>query len=213
MKKAGKLLIICIWIFIIYLLFKLNLFSASMNDVNKFISRYSQYKTLIFVLLSTIRVAALIPGAVFMIIGGIIFNPIEGIFLTLISIILSETIVYWVSRFLIGSKIEEYLINKYPNVYKALRKNNSKLLSIGIICPIAPSDAACFMASSTGLSYFKFILIVAISNLPMMFLYGFLGNSIVTSFNNTIVIASMIIAVAAYSIYAWNRAQKQTNVL
>lgn len=208
MKRISKLSIAVIWTVIIYILFKLNLLTGDAENLKQFFNNAGSYKELIFVAVSSLRIAALIPSAVFMILGGMIFNPLEGIALTLISVILSETIVYATSKVLVSSHIQDYLINKYPKLYELLLRNNIKILSIGILCPIAPSDIACFLASSTGLNYRKFILTVIVSNMPMMILYGFLGNSVLSSVNNTIIISVIIIMISIYSVHLWNKEQK-----
>lgn len=208
MKKISKFLIIVIWGALIYILFRLNLLTGNIDNLNQFFNGCDSFKVLIFIGLSTFRIVALISSAVFMILGGILFDPLKGILLTLISVILSETIVYLTSRILIGSNIQNYITNKYPKLYQLLLKNNTRILAIGILCPVAPSDVACFLASSTGISYRKFILTVVISNMPMMILYGFLGNSFLSSGSNTIMLLGIIIIISIYSLYLWSKEQK-----
>jgi uncharacterized membrane protein YdjX (TVP38/TMEM64 family) len=208
MKRISKFLIIAVWAVLICILFRLNLLTGDMDNLKQFFNSCGSYKVLIFIALSSLRIVALIPSAVFMILGGVIFDPFEGVLLTLISVVLSETIVYLTSKILVSSGIQNLLVNKYPKLYELLLKNNTKILAIGILCPIAPSDVACFLASSTGLTYRNFILTVVIGNMPMMILYGFLGNSFLSSGNNTIMIAGIIILISIYSIYLWSKEQR-----
>lgn len=209
MKKISKFLIIAVWATLIYVLFKLDLINGNMNNLNKFFSSCNKYKVVLFIIFSTLRVVALMPSVMFMILGGMMFNPIEAFALTLVSILLSESIVYAVSKVLVSSGIQNYLVKKYPKTYSLLLKNNTRILAIGILCPIAPSDAACFLASSTGLNYRKYILTVVLANMPLMILYSFLGNSFIYSDNNITIIGVFILLIGSYSIYLWNKEQKQ----
>lgn len=213
MKKGGKFLIIAIWVSIIFLLFKLGLLTGSLYNLNQYINNFGSYKELIFVLLATLRVVAFIPSAVFMLLSGLIFNPFEGIGLNFISIVISETIVFAVSKILISSNIQKFLVKKNPRLYKLLLKNNKKILAIGIICPMAPSDVACFLASSTGLSYKRFMIIVVLSNMPMMILYSLLGISAASSAAKVIIIGAIIAIISLYSLYLWKKAEKTDNEL
>lgn len=208
MKKISRFSIIAVWAGLIYILYRMNLLTGNMDNLNQFFDSCGKYKPLVFIALSSLRIAALIPSAVFMILGGMMFSPIQGFALTLISVILSETIVYIASKVLVSSGIKDYIVNKNPKLYELLIRNNTKILAIGILCPIAPSDAVCFLGSSTGLNYVKFMLTVLAANMPMMILYSFLGNSVIYSVNNTIIISGIIIAVSTYSIYLWNKAQR-----
>lgn len=212
MKKMSKFLIVVIWLLLVYILFELDLLNGNQDNLNSFLSSHSKVKGILFVALSTFRVAALIPSVVFMILGGIMFNPFVGFSLTLLSVVMSESIVYMVSKVFVGKGLEQYLVNKYPRLHKLLLRSNSKILAICILCPAAPSDPACFLASSTGLSYRKFIITVILANIPMMILYSFLGNSIISLSSNIIIIAAFIVLLSGYSIYLWKKEQKQQNL-
>lgn len=209
MKKISKFLVIAVWATLIYIFYKLNLLNGDMDNLNKFLDSFGSYKIVLFITLSTIRVAALIPSVAFMILGGIMFNPLEAFVLTLISVILSESIIYAASKALVSSSIQSYLVNKYPKLYNLLLKNSTRILAIGILCPVAPSDVACFLASSAGLSYRKFIFTVVLANMPLMLLYSFLGGSILSPNNNTIVTGGIILIITIYSMWLWNKEQKQ----
>ena len=208
MKIKNKFLLISVWATLIYILFRFNLLTGNMNNLNQFLNSCGSYKELIFIALATLRIVAFIPSAVFMILAGIIFNPIEGVVLAFISVVLSETIIFVLSKILVYSDIQDYLVKRNPKLYKLLLKNNTKILAIGILCPIAPSDLACFLAGSSGLSYKKFILTVIISNMPMMILFSFLGSSVLSSASNTIIIAIIIAVMSIYSIYLWKKEQR-----
>jgi uncharacterized membrane protein YdjX (TVP38/TMEM64 family) len=123
LKKISSFLIIFVWVTLIYMLFKLDLFNIDMNNLNIFFDSHRAYEVLIFISMSSLRIIALIPSSVFMVLGGILFKPMEGFVLMLVSVAISETIVYIVSKILIGSKLQSYLVDKYPKVYKLLCKN------------------------------------------------------------------------------------------
>jgi len=53
----------------------------------------------------------------------------------------------------------------------------------------------------------KFILMVVISNMPMMILYSFLGDNVLSSASNTTIIAVIIAVMSICSIYLWNKEQ------
>lgn len=125
MRIRSKLLIITVWAILIYILFRLNLLTGNIDNLNQFLDNCGRYKELIFIALAALRIVTLIPSAVFMILGGMIFNPIEGVALTFISVVLSETIVFVISKILICSDIQDYLVKRNPKLYKLLLKNNT----------------------------------------------------------------------------------------
>lgn len=202
LKKFTLLLMLIVFILLICILLKLNL--TNNNLINLFSSNF-KYKELIFIILASLRIILFIPGSVFFIIAEIVFNPVEAFIINLTSIILSETILYFTSKILTESKIHKFINRKYPKLHQIIMRNNIKILVLGILCPIAPSDAACFLASSTGLSYKKFIIIVTLSNAPMLALYSLIGYSAVTSGLNAIIFTVIIVLISSCSIFFWNR--------
>lgn len=212
MKRFIKFSAAIICLALIYMLFKLNLLSGNANSLNHFLSTHGNYKEIIFIALSSLRILALIPSAVFMVLGGIMFNPIEGFILTFISIVLSETFIYILSKIFVGSAIQNYLVNKYPKLYNMILKNDTKILAIGISCPITPSDVSCFLASFAGIRYKKYIITVVAANIPMMILYNLLGNSVMSSSTGTVITAAIIALISIVYIYLWKKVQKQQTV-
>lgn len=209
MKKISKLLVLIIWRILLFILFRLNLLTGDISIWSQLINDCENYKEILFVAVFSLRVVAFIPAAIFILLGGIIFNPLKCFLLSLISVIISETIVYVTSKLLLGSKIENYLVNKNPKFYNLLQRNNTKVLALGILCPITPSDVACFLASSTGLSYMRFMNIVIAANIPGIVLYSFVGSSFKYSANSTIMLVSFIILISGYTTHLWKREQKQ----
>ena len=123
-----------------------------------------------------------------MIIGGICFGPVESIILSTLGIFISETIVYFISKYFSNSKLTHLINRKHPEISDLVKKYDYKFLSLGIICPIAPTDIICFLAASIGIKYIKYIVTVIMSNFPVVVLYSFVG----TNINSSIYIIGMI---------------------
>jgi uncharacterized membrane protein YdjX (TVP38/TMEM64 family) len=70
-------------------------------------------------------------------------------------------------------------------------------LALGIICPIAPTDAICYLSAAAGLNYKTYIFTIILANIPLMLIYSFVGISVSDSlFGTTLVILSvMLIAI------------------
>ncbi|MDZ5471455.1 VTT domain-containing protein [Bacillus sp. 31A1R] len=201
MKK--KMVIVFIWILAIYILKKNHLLTLDLTSLQHFISNHTHESILIFVGLWVIRLFILIPGVTLMILGGICFNPLIGFVLSMIGMIVSETIVYLLSKTYFSKYIKVHLERKHPEIMALLDTYNYKFLGLGIICPLAPTDVICFLSASVGLKYWKYLLTVLIANTPMMLLYSFVG----TSLNESILgIAFVILSfgvVAIISIKIW----------
>lgn len=213
MKKSShiKAYIISLWIIIILILFRKDLITTDYTVLIRFLKSHENYITLIFIALSTLRIFILLPGSIFMVIGGIIFPPLKAFTFSMISMILSQSIIYFIARTFSNAPIKKYVFNKYPNLNKLIIVNNYKFLSLGILCPISPTDAVSFLVCCNGAKYIKYISIIIASNLPMMFLYSFVGESFKNSSLYFIIVLSLIIVIFYYTKKEWSKIINENN--
>lgn len=210
MKKI--IFIVSLWIATIYLLKQFHLLSLDMDVLKEFISGNTKYTILLFLALWIIRLLLLIPGATLMLLGGICFNPILGIILSMVGIVLSETLVYIISRIFSSEKIKQNLESKYPKFKTLLETYNYKFLALGIICPIAPSDAICFLAAAVGIKYSTYMLTIIISNIPLMIVYSLIGISLSDSLMGIVIVILSFALIAFVSTKIWNNLKQMQKI-
>lgn len=126
-------------------------------------------------------------------------------------IILSETLVYLFSKTVIGTKLSRLLEKKRPELGALLETQNYKFLALGIICPIAPTDAICFLSASLGAKYMRYMLTIIVSNLPLLLLYSLIGTSISESLIGMTAGVVLLGGVTVVSINIWNNLKNAVN--
>ena len=157
-----------------------------------------------FIGLWSIRLIAFIPGVTLMLLGGLIFEPNKAFVLSLLGIVISDAIVFAIAKVKILSGLRKRIENKYPEVISLLEAYNYKILGIGVLCPVAPTDAIVFLSSYMGISFSKFLLVFIGANLPALFLYSYLGQSFDGSIFNTIMIVLTLTITGIFSVKLWN---------
>lgn len=157
-----------------------------------------------FIGLWSIRLIAFIPGVTLMLLGGVIFEPNKAFVLSLLGIVISDAIVFAIAKVKILSGLRKRIENKYPEVISLLEAYNYKILGIGVLCPVAPTDAIVFLSSYMGISFSKFLLVFIGANLPALFLYSYLGQSFDGSIFNTIMIVVTLTITGIFSVKLWN---------
>jgi uncharacterized membrane protein YdjX (TVP38/TMEM64 family) len=203
-KKIVIVAMIAIWILSIFLLKENHLLTFDLGGLKKFVSGNANYAMLVFVAFWLVRLLIFIPGATLMVLGGLCFNPLVGFLLSMAGMILSETVVYVFSKAFSRTKVNQFLENKNPKLKFLLETYNYKFLALGIICPIAPTDAICFLSASIGIKYWIYILTVIISNIPLILLYSYIGNSLYDSFIGILLVVLSFGLISAISIKIWN---------
>ena len=97
MKKKNKILIITVlWLIIIAILYSRGILTTDIDKVSAIIRNNPSKMQVLFVFLSTIRVVCFIPQTIFILIGSALFGPYTGFLLSILSLFLSQSIVYFI---------------------------------------------------------------------------------------------------------------------
>ena len=226
MKKVKKHHIISIFIFIVLTLYILNNIGVisfdtvnihginlELNSLRQYLNLNSGYAMLIFVALWIFRLVFFIPGVTLMLLGGMSFGAFNGFILSMLGMVMSETLVYIIAKIFGNTRINNYISKKHPEMAVLVEKYNLKFLGLGILCPIAPTDAICFLSASTGINYLKFILTVIIANIPVILSINYIG----IGFNNSIYTTTMAIItislITYYTVKIWYQLRDRENIV
>lgn len=212
MKFQKRHIVLFLWVALIAILKKYNIISMNIDTTKQYLKHYGNFSELIFIGLWSVRLLAFIPGFIFMVLGGIYFGPIKGFLLSMIGITLSQSLIYVVSKKVSWSRTKGAIENQYPNVIPLFKKYNYKLLILGIVCPIAPTDAICYLSTSIGISYLKYITTVVSVNAPLVLIYSYIGKGFSNSMYTISIIGISLIFIAAFSIKIWERMKSQVHV-
>ncbi|MBN1036181.1 TVP38/TMEM64 family protein [Clostridium botulinum] len=209
MNRKNKLLLLGIsWFIIVAILYTTGTLTTDLNKISHIIKGNPIVMQLIFVLLSTIRIVFFIPQTIFILIGSVIFGPYIGFFLSLLSLVLSQSLVYFIGRYLNTQILGEDFIDNNSNTINIIKKYGYKILVLGIVCPIAPSDLITASAACIKLNYKKCISLIVMADAPMIFLYGFLGSKIEGTYLFKILAVLAITFISYYSFVIWNKITK-----
>ncbi|NFR57075.1 TVP38/TMEM64 family protein [Clostridium botulinum] len=203
-KKYLVFTLCIVWIISIYIFNKYDFISLTIEIMKGYLDSNRVGIMAIFVLLWIVRLPILLPGFTLIILGGTLFGTINGFLLSMVGMVLSETLVYVIARVFSNWNIKNLIKKKYDYVEPLIKKYNFRFLALGIACPIAPTDVICFLSSSLGLSYIKYILTIIISNITIIAIYSYMGISYKESSLSVIILCLSISVLALYTMKIWN---------
>ncbi|MBU3179520.1 VTT domain-containing protein [Clostridium estertheticum] len=212
MKKRNKLILMAIfWLVIVAVLYSQGLITTDVDKINEIIGKNPFNMRVLFVLLSTVRVLFFIPQTIFIIIGSMLFGPYVGFALSVLSLAMSQSIMYAIGRYFQNQLLGEEFLEKNKNTMLILKKYGYKILALGIACPVTPSDLITLCAACIKLNFKKCIAIIVMADAPMIFLYGFLGTGIQGTFLFKILAIVAITFVSYYTFVIWNKINSNLN--
>lgn len=205
MNKLFKWTDLFIWIVILVVFFKYQLYIDGMSKITRFLAAYPRYSTVLFLVIASLRIFTLVPCTVFIVSAGVLFDPLKAFILVSIANLLSEIFLFLFVKATIGMGYQEKIINKYPKIYSMIQKNNIKILALGVSSPVVPSDVVCFFSVLTGMPFGKYILTIFIADAPIILLYTFLGISMKYSLCIFIAVLAVIVMISYLHYRQWNR--------
>ena len=169
-----------------------------------------KFAEIFFILIWSLRLVLFIPGLTLMVLGGLIFQPQKAFILSLVGVVLSDILIDNIAKSKVLGGIRNKISLKYPEIISMIESYSYKILGVGVLCPVAPTDVIVFLSSYVGMKFNKFLLIFITANIPALFLYSYLGESFQESSINTIFIVITLAISAILSIRLWNDLRRKT---
>lgn len=166
--------LLTVWAF--YWAYQNQLFTST-EALNQFLSSMGWAAPLGFIVIQIIQtVIPIIPGAVTVPMGAIIFGPVYGLFLNVFAIIIGSVLNFVLAR-KYGQPFVERIIGekKYAKAISWLDKDDKfeKWFTFAMFFPFSPDDILCYIAGLSKLSFKKYFLIILFGKPVSIFLYSF----------------------------------------
>ncbi|MDF2699778.1 MAG: snare associated golgi protein [Haloplasmataceae bacterium] len=176
-KNSIKLPIFLVYIIIIIVLYLKGVIKADLGMIKEQLLSFDHLMFWYF-LMSIFRILIFIPSTVFIIVGGLLFDPWIAFSLSMIAHAISQSIIYFFTKkFFDVDKIQKFILNN-EKIVKLLKKYQLKLLAIGITCPVAPSDLLASASAIVGIKYIPYVMTVILAGAPLTFIYAFIGEQV-----------------------------------
>ncbi|OOM78450.1 VTT domain-containing protein [Clostridium sp. BL-8] len=204
MDKLFKIIVLIFWVAILFLFFKYKLYVDGVDKVINFLNTYSEYSVILFLIIASLRIFTLIPCTVFIIIGGVLFNPFEAFLLTATANLISEILLFFFAKLTFGMSYQNKIIEKHPKIYTMIKKNNVQILALGVSSPVVPSDIVCFFSVLAEITLLKYIITILLADTPVILLYTFLGISAKYSIYVFLFMLILVIVINFINFKKWN---------
>ncbi|MEW4283253.1 TVP38/TMEM64 family protein [Priestia koreensis] len=187
-------------------------YHITIHDVQHWIRHQNDYAYLLFVLAFSFRILLFIPSSLFIIMGGMLFSPVETIIMTIISMGITESIIYLLGNHYARTEIFVRLKRKYPTLFEKLKGKHWPLFFI-MSSPGAPTDAACFLAASLQMRYPWYILMVGLASIPMATLYYYFGRLLLKFPLVTFSASALVFLLVVFFLWIRRRVAQQRTLL
>ncbi|MTI70032.1 MAG: TVP38/TMEM64 family protein [Firmicutes bacterium] len=168
---------IIIFIIIIYIINKLNIFNGySPEDIKIYLDTFGVLAPIVYIIIFTIVPLTLFPDSILAIAGGMGFGLLKGCIYTLIGALFGATLSFYISR-LLGRNFLKKLIKKDITPLKEQLENNGFWIILILRCiPLFPFDIISYAAGLSEVKYKDFFIATIIGTIPGIFVYTNVGD-------------------------------------
>jgi uncharacterized membrane protein YdjX (TVP38/TMEM64 family) len=189
-KKVIRKILLIIWLSVLAFFWGYYFYDPqfiSTDNLEDFLMRFESHLLIAYTIISALRAFTLLPSSTFVIVGTLLFssNYYMLLFVSIIGILISSTIIYFFSDFM---GFDEYFKKKYPKRIEYFQRKLESKYGLGFMLlwcslPIAPSDLIFYLAGSLHISYHKFILAVFIGHIFLFSLWILLTDNFLSLFS------------------------------
>lgn len=190
MKKASSVLrVVCLFVWLAVLATGVGTYlihpqALTAENIAEFLFRFQGEIWLVYLALSVLRGFTLLPSTPLVIAGTILYpqQPFIVLFISLLGILLSSSMIYFFSDFL---GFTDYFDRKQPRLTHKIKFRLEKptgliFVFLWAFFPFVPTDAVCYVAGTTKMAFPKFIAAVFFGELVLCCLYVFFGGYLMT---------------------------------
>lgn len=160
---------------------KLGMFS-SQQTMKRVLLRAGVLGPIFFTILQIVQVVIpIIPGGVSCLAGVVLFGAWQGFICNYIGICLGSFIAFGFAKIfgrpLLLKIFGKKMLDKY-DVWTKDKERFDHLFALAIFLPVAPDDFLCYLAGTTAMSWYKFIIIILFGKPLAIAAYSLLLNTI-----------------------------------
>lgn len=152
--------------------------SVTPHNIREFVSSFGMLSALVYISLLAVRSFFFLPVTPFTIAGGFLFGPVFGLVFTVVGRMLSATITFSLSRYLLRDYVKSRVRGKYAGFEARLEKGGIFYIAILRMVPMLPFDVVGYAAGVSSIRFKKYLFGTLMGDLPGVFAYTLLGSSL-----------------------------------
>ena len=153
------------------------------ENIAEFLRSFSGLIWVVYLVLSILRGVTLLPSTPLVLAGTLLYpdQPFAVLLVSMTGILLSSTMIYFFSDYL---GFSDYFENHKPDLSHRIKAKLEHPLGAVFIAawaffPLVPTDLVCYLAGTTKMKFWKFIVAVFVGELILCVCYIFFGGSLI----------------------------------
>lgn len=188
-----------------WLLYKYNIIHRyDHQEVRRYIHSFGRYAILAFIIIFTLRTLLVIfPYSIMVIAGGSLFGTKFGFIYSVISVFLSASLAFYISRLLGKEFVQKLLRGKLKSMDSGVEENGFKVIFFMRFSMLFPLDILSYAAGVTKAKFKDFILGTVLGTMLETFLLSYFGHNLKNLFSPRFIFAAVLLLALLSSPYLY----------
>jgi len=148
--------------------------------VHQFLAQYPLVAPILFICIHALMAALFIPCSPMTLMAGALWGQSHGIVISMIAAIVSSSTTFLLSRSFLRSKIERFLLRRYPKAALLLSRTAAhdwKIIAVAQMNPMIPASTMGYIFGLCEIPFLRYVLLSGLFFLPLQIMFVFTGHS------------------------------------
>lgn len=155
--------------------------------IQPILSHYPLAAPIVFVAVHTLMAVFFLPCSPMTLMAGALWGGVYGLVVSMVAAIVSSATTFLLSRSFLHSKIERFLMHRYPKVAELLAQaavHDWKLIAVSQMNPLIPASTMGYVFGLSQVTLTRYLVFSGIFMLPLQVLYVMTGHSVTSLFTS-----------------------------
>lgn len=150
---------------------------APLTELYTLLTQHPLIAPLLFIIIYTLAVTLLLPGALICLLGGILFGPWAGTILNVLGATLGASLAFVISRHFAAKLVERHLGKILRRLKQGVELQGWRFVALVRLIPVVPYDLSNYAFGLTRIPLLQFASATAVCLLPRIAAYTYIGHS------------------------------------
>jgi len=132
---------------------------------------------ILFIVSYAIGTVLLIPGPLFLLVGGALYGPIYGTFYCLTGVMIGSAMAFLIARFIASDWLEEKIGGRLKRLKEGVEKEGWRFVAFLRLVPVFPSIVINYALGLTRIKFSHYFFISYICKIPTVAAYVYVGHA------------------------------------
>lgn len=146
------------------------------TEVETWVSNAGLLGPILFMLIYAVGTVLMVPGPIFVLVGGALYGPIYGTFYSLTGVMIGSAIAFFIARFIAADWLERKIGGRLKRLKEGVEEEGWRFVAFLRLVPVFPAIVLNYALGLTRIKFSHYFIASYICKLPSVAAYAYVGH-------------------------------------